>query len=350
MKIVVMYDYAIDAQLFEDALHTLDPSAEVVLVPWEINTPKDVLTAKQLNMEKNGPDVEPTAPEAYAAVSDADVLLTHLAPIPESLIAAGPKLRLVGTVRGGMEHVDIAACTAHNIPVIHCIRNADCTSDFTVGLILAETRNIARGHAAIMRGDYRREFVNDAYTTSLCNMRVGIVGLGHIGKLVARKLTGFGCELVGYDPYVTQEALDAAGLPVRKVALEELFSTSDVVTLHLRVTPETKNMVNAQLIGLMKPTAYLINAARAGVLDRDAFVDALRERRIGGGALDVYWEEPLAADDPLLALDNVTLTPHIAGTVVDALPRSPLLLVDEIRRFWETGASDMVVNLRDIEA
>ena len=132
------------------------------------------------------------------------------------------------------------------------------------------------------------------------------------------------------------------------MGLEELFRTADIVTLHMRVTPETQGMVDARLIGMMKPTAYLINAARAGVLDKDALVEALQEKRIGGAALDVYWQEPLEADDPLLQLDNITLTPHYAGTVIDAIPKSPILLMNEIRTLWDTGASDMVVNLKDI--
>lgn len=349
MRYVVVYDLGIPPENFEEAIRGIDAEAEVTCVPWHVDEPKDRLAERQLNLEVNGPEAEEAAPEAYEAVADADVLITHTAPVPASLVEAGRKLRLVGCVRGGMEHVDVAACTARGIPVIHCIRNAECTSDFTVGLILAETRNIARSHRDVMAGRYRRAYVNEGYTTSMRDLCVGVVGLGHIGKLVARKLAGFGTRVIGYDPYVDAGQLADAGLDVELVGLEELFVTADVVTLHMRVTPETRNMVGADLIGRMKPTAYLVNAARAGVLDRDAFVDALRERRIGGGALDVYWEEPLAADDPLLQLDNVTLTPHIAGTVVDAIPKSPRLLAEEIRRFWETGTSEMVVNLAQLE-
>ncbi len=235
-----------------------------------------------------------------------------------------------------------------NIPVIHCIRNAEATSDFAVGLMFAETRNIARAHAAVKQGVWRKEYVNNQYTTSMCEMTVGVVGLGHIGKLVAKKCLGIGMKVIAHDPFVTQEKVDEIGLDVKMVSKEELFKTADIITLHLRVTPETKNSINKEYIGLMKPTAYLINTSRAGVLDKDALVEALQNRTIGGAAIDVFWEEPVPKDDVLLTLDNLTMTPHNAGNVVDALPKSPLLLARTIKEFWDTGKSDMVVNLRNI--
>ena len=150
--------------------------------------------------------------------------------------------------------------------------------------------------------------------------------------------------VVAYDPYITQEKLNELGISIKLVDRDYLFAAADVVSLHLRATKETEGMINRDLIALMKPTAYLINTSRARVLDKEAFVDALANKRIGGGALDVFWDEPINADDPLMALDNLTMTPHIAGNVVDALPKSPKLLAAEINRYWETGKSDLIVN------
>ena len=269
--------------------------------------------------------------------------------VPADLIEAGKNLKLIGTCRGGMEHVDVAAATAHNIPVIHCIRNAECTSDFAVGLMFAETRNIARAHMALMNGNWRKTYVNSGYTTSMCDMTLGLMGLGNIGKLVAKKCLGIGMKkVIAYDPWLKQEQLDAQGLDVTLVSEDELFSTADIVSLHMRLTPETANAVSERQLSLMKPTAYLINTSRAGVLDKDALVKALQDRTIGGAALDVFWDEPIPEGDPLLELDNITLTPHTAGQVVDALPKSPLLLARKIREFWDNGTSDMVVNLKNI--
>ena len=154
-------------------------------------------------------------------------------------------------------------------------------------------------------------------------MTVGIIGLGHIGRLVAEKAAGIGMKIIAYDPFVTQDVMNAKGIAVTMKEREEVFREADIISLHLRVTPETENSINEEVISLMKPTAYLINTSRAKVLDKEAFIEALENKRIGGAALDVYWNEPLDKDDPLLKLDNITFTPHNAGNVVAALPKSP---------------------------
>lgn len=350
MKIVVIGDIVVPRELLVEAAETLGDPGQNTIVPilWPAETRQE-FQRKAQNIEKNGPTAEKVPEEAYREIADADILLTHFCPVPEDLIAAGKKLQLIGTCRGGMEHVDVAAATKRNIPVIHCIRNAEATSDFAIGLMFAETRNIARAHAALKRGDWRKQYINNDYTTSICEMTLGVVGLGHIGKLVAKKGAGVGMNVIAYDPYVKQEVLEEMGLPVKLVGQEELFRTADIVTLHLRLTPETKNSIGEKLIGLMKPTAYLINTSRAGVLDKEALVSALQNKTIGGAALDVFWEEPIPAGDPLLGLDNLTMTPHNAGNVVDALPKSPLLLARTINAFWESGKSDLVVNLRELK-
>lgn len=349
MKIVVIGDIVVSCELLEEAARSLPGGEhEIRAVEWKSETRQE-FQKKALNLEKNGPEAEEVPSEAYEEIRDADILLTHFCPVPESLIEAGKKLSLIGTCRGGMEHIDVDAATKRNIPVIHCIRNAECTSDFAVGLMFAETRNIARAHAALKQGNWRKEYINSGYTTSMCEMTAGIVGLGHIGKLVAKKCAGIGMKVIAYDPFVSQEAVDEIGLPVTMMDQKELFRTADIISLHLRVTPETKNSIGKELLGLMKPTAYLINTSRAGVLCKEDLVDALQNKTIGGAAIDVFWEEPIPEGDPLLTLDNLTMTPHNAGNVVDALPKSPLLLAKTIRSFWETGKSDMVVNLKKIE-
>jgi D-3-phosphoglycerate dehydrogenase / 2-oxoglutarate reductase len=351
MKIVVIGDIVVPCKLLIEAAESLGETGRdtIVSILWPAETRQE-FQRKAQNLEKNGPTAEKVPEEAYREIVDADVLLTHFCPVPEDLIAAGKQLKLIGTCRGGMEHVDVAAATRRNIPVIHCIRNAEATSDFAIGLMFAETRNIARAHAAIKQGIWRKDFVNSGYTTSMCEMTLGVVGLGHIGKLVAQKASGVGMKVIAYDPYVKQESLDEMGLSVTLVDQEELFRTSDIVSLHLRLTPETENCIGEKLIGLMKPTAYLINTSRAGVVDKLAFCKALQNKKIGGAALDVYWEEPIPEGDPLFELDNLTMTPHNAGNVVDALPKSPLLLARTIKAFWDTGKSDMVVNLRDLKS
>ena len=350
MKIVVVGDAAVRPELLEESARNLatDEQVEIVKLTWaNINDRKD-MQHRALNIEKNGPSAEQPPAELAKEIIDAEILLVHFCPLSEETIKKGKNLRLIGTCRGGMEHVDVDAATKMNIPVIHVIRNAEATSDFAIGLMFAETRNIARGHAALKKGEWRKDYVNSGYTTSMRELTVGIVGLGNIGRLVAEKALGIGMKVIAYDPFVSQIALHESGLNIELVKQEELFKTADIISLHLRLTPQTKKCINASLLSLMKPTAYLINTSRAGVLDKEAFMDALENKKIGGAALDVYWDEPLPADDPLLTFDNLTVTPHNAGNVVDALPKSPKLLVDTINKYWQDGKSDMVVNLKQI--
>jgi D-3-phosphoglycerate dehydrogenase len=345
MKIVVVGDIIVSCELLAEAVKNLNIEESVVVkeVYWSAVDRKD-FQKKALHIETEGPTAEQPPVELYTEIEDADYLLVHFCPVPADLIKKGKKLKLIGTCRGGMEHIDVEAATNENIPVIHVIRNAESTSDFAIGLMFAETRNIARAHAAIKNGNWRKEYVNSGYTTTFKEMVLGVVGLGHIGKLVAEKALGIGMTVIAHDPYVTQEAIDEKGLKVKMVDKEALFMTADIISLHLRITPETENSINKKLIGLMKPTAYLINTSRARVLEKEALVEALQNRKIGGAALDVFWNEPLPEDDVLLTLDNITLTPHNAGNVVDELPKSPRLLIKTINQYLADGKSDMVVN------
>jgi len=278
-------------------------------------------------------------------MNEADYLLTHIAPVSKAMIEKADKLKLIGTCRGGLEHIATDALAQKGIKLVHVIRNAEPVADFTLGLIYAETRNIARGHRDVMAGKWTKAFPNDPYKTTLANLKVGLIGLGYIGKLVVKRLNALGVEVIAYDPYVDKEKIAKEGLKIEFMGLKEVFSSADVISLHMRVTPETTNMISHELLGLMKPSAYLINTARPAVLDKEALLLALQEKRIAGAALDVIWNEPIAQDDPLLQLDNITITPHIAGDTIDAIPRSPYLLKDVLNAYFETGMSDMLINL-----
>ena len=345
MKIVVVGDRPVSADRLAEAAMRLKSKDEktIVKLTWG-SQERALLQAQQLNVERNGPDAEPYAEGLDREIIDADVLLTHLAVVPAKIIQKAEHPMLIGTCRGGVEQIDLAAANEKKIPVLHVIRNAEAVSEFTLGLIIAETRNIARAHKAIATGGWEKDFVNSRFTYTLKDKVLGIVGLGYIGRLIAQKASALGMDVTGYDPYVTEEELRKVGLSVKKVELKELFSRSDIISLHLKATPETEGIINKELLTCMKPDAYLINTSRAAVIDKEALYDVLLERKIGGAALDVFWEEPLAADDPFRELPNVTLTPHIAGTVVDAIPRSPFLLVDVINDYWKSGYSNMLVN------
>ncbi|MCP1224466.1 NAD(P)-dependent oxidoreductase [Sebaldella sp. S0638] len=151
-------------------------------------------------------------------------------------------------------------------------------------------------------------------------------------------------------PFLDKEKLEKEGLgDVELVSLEELFKNSDIISLHIRLTDQTKNFVNMGLLSLMKENAYLINTARAGILDEEALIKVLGEKKIAGAALDVFWEEPIPENHPILKLDNVTLTTHIAGDTVDAIPKAPKLLVNEMNEFLNNGKMDMIINQKAAE-
>ena len=345
MKIVVIGDRPIPADALAEAVNSLDTNEEkkIIKLTWG-SSERAKLQAQQLNVEKNGPEAEPIAEGLKEEIEDADVVISHLAVIPAEIINRAKKLKLIGTCRGGVEQIDVAAATAKRIPVIHVIRNAEAVSEFTIGLMICESRNIARAHMSIASGGWTKDFANSKYVMTIRNQTLGIVGLGHIGRLTATKARALGMKVIGYDPYVTQGFLRDEGLDIEKHEVDDVFKMSDFVSLHLKATKETEGMVDGRLIGLMKPTAYLINTSRASVVNKEALYSALKGHHIGGAALDVYWDEPLPSDDPLRTLDDVTLTSHLAGTSVDSIPHSPYLLVDTINDFWRRGKSSMQVN------
>lgn len=319
--------------------------AEVTVADWE--TDLRVLQHRRLVVEQQGPAAE-AVPEAFAAHADAELGLGLFCPWSAEAMDGFTALRLIGVARAGMENVDVQAATERGILVVNVLgRNAEAVSDFAVGLILAEARNIARAHATIQAGGWRKEFSNSEFMPELAGKTIGIVGFGHIGRLVTRKLSGFRVRVLAHDPFA--EPKDVAEAGAEPVALERLMGESDVITLHARLTAENRGLIGRVQIAAMKPTAYLLNTARSGLVDTGALVDALRERRIAGAALDVFDIEPIPADHPLLALDNVTLTSHLAGTTSEALRRSPQLLIDAVRRVLEGQPTPSLSNPQLLE-
>jgi D-3-phosphoglycerate dehydrogenase len=345
MKILCVGDAMIPPDKFgaacEEILKEFTP--EVQLTRWLDATDKAYLQNERIKVEKKGPSAVPVPEQVREMIADCEVLLVHYCPVAPQLMDAAPKLKIIGITRGGVENIDVAAATERGIPVVKISgRNAQAVSDFAIGLMLAEMRNIARSHVALLAGKWRKEFVNVSWLPQMTGKTVGLVGLGKVGALVARKLSGFQVKIQGYDPFVSAGQLLELG--VEGVDLDFLMATSDVVSVHARLTPANRGLIGARQIALMKPTAILVNTARAGLVDEEALLDALENKRIGGAALDVFGVEPLPAGHPFLKLDNVTLTSHLAGTTVDALTRSPYLLCEEIRDFLKTGRSSEVVN------
>jgi D-3-phosphoglycerate dehydrogenase len=201
---------------------------------------------------------------------------------------------------------------------------------------------MARSHCALQSGVWINRQLNPFSCFELAGKTLGLVGFGAVARLVARRLAGFDVRALAYDPLVSDSEVRHGG--AEPAPLDELLRQSDVVSLHARLLPETEGLIGRSELALMKPTAYLVNTARAGLIDEGALVEALQQRRIAGAALDVFWREPLPADDPLLGLDNVTLTTHLAGTTLEALHNSIDLVIWGVLGYLQRGDTTWVVN------
>jgi D-3-phosphoglycerate dehydrogenase len=285
-----------------------------------------------LKIENDGPEwVEPDE-EVMQKISDAELVLTHFAGISSNMIDAAQRLKFIGVMRSGIENVNVPSATAKGVIVSNCPgRVAEPVADFTVALILVEARNIIRDSLNYTRGQWPAFDPKDSVNTALKNHIAGLIGFGMIGHKVAARLKPFGVKVLVYDPFVSKEMAEAAG--VELVSLEELLMRSDYVSMHARLSEETKNLMGEKEFGLMKPTAIFINTARAGLVDEVALVNALQQKKIRSAALDVYLNEPLPHDHPFLSLPNVTLTPHHAGATTDNQSNSLDIMLEEVDRY-----------------
>lgn len=268
-------------------------------------------------------------------IGDAEVLVMHQSPITDGMLARLPNLRLIACSRGGPVNVDIEAARARNVAVVRAPgRNATAVAEFTIGAILAETRKIRAGHEALRAGNWRGDLYRaDTTGRELNEMTVGVIGYGKIGTRVTKLLRAFGTEVLVCDPYVQLDPEDAqAG--VKQVSLDTLLGESDVVTLHSRVSEETTGMINKESLQQMKSDALLVNTARGPLCNYDDLYEALRDGVIGSAMLETFSVEPTPPDWPLLQLENVTLTPHVAGASVRTVTFAAEQLAEDVRRYF----------------
>ena len=267
-------------------------------------------------------------------VGDAEIAVTQLAPFSASIMDLLPNLKLIAVSRGGPVNIDMKAARIRNITVVNTPgRNASAVAEFTIGAILAETRNITKGHDALRRGKYRGDLYRaDVTGRELSEMTVGLIGYGEVGRRVVKYLKAFGCKILVSDPYVQLSVEDLRD-GVVQTSLDTILTEADVISLHPRVTPETTNMINEATLRKMKPDATLINTARGPLLDYDALYKVMSEGHLRGAMLETFAIEPVPADWPLLQLPNVTLTPHIAGASVRTVTYAAGLAAEEVRRF-----------------
>ncbi|GAK50444.1 D-3-phosphoglycerate dehydrogenase [Candidatus Moduliflexus flocculans] len=344
MKLLGIGDLFIPAQYIAKPFEALAPfGVETHVVDWQLES-FDQLQAINLKVEQGGSDaVEPPA-EIVEQARDAEIIITHFCTLTKRLVDACPKLKAIGVLRAGYENVNVAYAKEKGILVFNTPgRNADAVADFTIGVMIAECRNIAKGHHGLKNGEWIRTYPNYRTIPDLPGRTVGLVGLGEIGLKVAKRAKGFDMEVVGYDPYAKPEVVQAHG--IKLVSLDELLKESDFVSMHARLTADNRHLIGEREFGLMKPTSYFINTARAGLVDEDALYQALKSGTIAGAAIDVFEKEPPGEDHPLVTLDNITITPHMAGGSVDAFYNSPKRLVaDMINLFQDQSKIRFLLN------
>lgn len=297
-------------------------SFDVSAMQWPVTSIEE-LQKINLLIEQNGPNQPFSANiDQQIIAADPELLLVHFYPVSQELIKACPNLKVIGVCRGGIENVAEATARQSNIEIVNTSgRNARAVAEFTIGMMFATLRNIGQTFVDLQsEAQWRKHPERIDSSREFPYLAFGIVGFGQIGQLVVQLLRGIGAQTIYvYEPFPPENP--PTGIVF--VDLQTLLSKSDVVSLHARLTEETKHLIGAKELALMKSTSYLINTARSGLIDEEALIKSLERCQLAGAALDTFDLEPLPKGHPFLALDNVVCTPHIAGSTRDAFQQTP---------------------------
>lgn len=283
--------------------------------------------------------------ELLSAIAEVDAILVRSATkVDAEAIAAAKNLKVIARAGVGLDNVDIPAATSAGVLVVNApTSNIVSAAELAVGLLLASARNIVPANLALKNGKWARSKYSG---TELQNKTVGIIGMGKIGLLVAKRLAGFDMKFVAYDPYVKQAPKD--GPEIKMVEFDELLRQSDFITIHIPKTAETVGLIGAEALTKVKPTVHIINAARGGVLDEVALYKAISEGRVAGAGLDVYATEP-CTDSPLFNLDQVVATPHLGASTEEAQEKAGVAVAESIVAFFGGYEVPGAFNLAQLE-
>jgi D-3-phosphoglycerate dehydrogenase len=261
------------------------------------------------------------------------------------LIERGERLKVIGRAGVGIDNVDVDAATRRGIVVANAPESTVVSAaEHTIGLLVALTRNIPQAHAALKQGRWERKTYGGV---ELADKTLGVLGFGRIGQQVARRAAGLGMHVVAYDPFVAPDRFRELGVePVEGV--DDVYAAADFITLHLPLTDETRASIGAAAFGKMRDGVRIVNAARGELVDEDALLDALGSGKVGGAALDVFSSEPYSG--PLLELDNVVVTPHLAASTEEAQDRAGVIIAEQVAAALEGGLVTNAVNIPVIGA
>ena len=328
VRVVAAGDHFILPSLITAAVaHELDCDVRELTLGWPL--------------EPFGPVAEVTEAsdaedELIEALADAPVLVTQMGPVTERVLRACPDLRLVVVCRGGPVNVNLDAAKRHDVRVCYAPgRNAAATAEFTVGLMLAALRRIPQAHNLLAgQGSWEGAtyYTYEHSGLELEDLPVGLVGYGAVGSRVARALCAFGAQVMVYDPYMRGQIFG-----LRMHSLDELLSRSRLITLHARLTAETRGLIGARELALLPAGAVVVNVARGPLIDEGALCDALESGQVSAAALDTYAEEPVPAGSRLFGLaDRVVMTPHLGGASRAVAEKAARIAAEEVGR-WGRG-------------
>ena len=324
MKAVAVGDLLLPASVFDETIRSASWVTAYDSFDWDVTKKRDELRNVVRRMETGGSRAFLPTQEELERLKDAEVILSHLFTIPREVFEAAPKLRYILSARGGVENIDLKAAHEHGVSVIHCpAHNAIAVAEYAIGLMIAESRNIARADRGLRSGTWIEKYPDSAAIPELRGSNVGIIGFGTIGRLVAERLQVFGAKILVSDPFVPAEAVTAAGCE--------------------RIGAGDPPIIGEQELREMKPTAVLVNTARAVLVDMEALYTALKEHWIMGAAVDVFPMEPLPKDYKLLTLDNITLTNHRGGDTINSYIKAPELLLQQFDELLTTGTTRCLI-------
>ena len=288
-----------------------------------------------------------TKDELAAIIGDYDALAVRSeTKVTADILAKADKLKIIGRAGVGVDNIDVEAATNRGILVVNSPDgNTFAAAELTVAMLLALARHIPQADQGLRAGrwDRKKYMGSEVYGKTL-----GVIGLGKIGREVAKRLQAFEMRVIGYDPYLKPEQAEALG--IKLVDLDTLYRESDYITVHVPKTKETTGMINAEKLALMKPSVRLINVARGGIMDEAAVAEAARAGKIAGAAIDVFTTEPAPADNPLLGIPNILTTPHLGASTEEAQVNVAIDIAEQIVDVLEGKPARAAVNMPSVSA
>jgi D-3-phosphoglycerate dehydrogenase len=283
--------------------------------------------------------------ELFREIKDVDGLIVRSGTkVTAELIEAAERLKVVGRAGSGLDNVDTPAATRRGIVVMNTPGgNTVTTAEHTMSMICAMSRRIPQATASVKAGKWEKEkFMG----VELYNKVLGIIGVGQIGGHLTKLAQGIGMQVVAYDPYLSEERAQKMGITI--LELDELFRRADIISIHTPLTPETRGIINAQAIAKMKPGVMIVNCARGGIVHESDLVEALKSKRVAAAAFDVFEEEPVKPDHPLLSLENFICTPHIGASTTEAQENVAVGIAEQIVDYFTKGIARGAVNIPSV--